>query len=65
MVIVLTMLTTGIGIYLVYSQYQVVRMGYVIDKDLLEYRREMEIKKRLPATSTRKLCLCLRRSIFR
>ena len=47
MVIVLTMLTTGIGIYLVYSQYQVVRMGYVIDKDLLEYRREMEIKKRL------------------
>ncbi len=47
MVIVLTVLTTSVGIYLVYSQYQVVRMGYVIDQDLFDYRREMETRKRL------------------
>ena len=47
MLIALTVVTTTVGIYLVYSQYQVVRMGYVIDQDLFEYRREMEIRKRL------------------
>ncbi len=47
MVIILTFITTSVGLYLVYSQYQVVRMGYVIDQDLFEYRREMETRKRL------------------
>jgi len=42
-----TVATTGAGIYTVFSQYQVVKMGYAIDQELFEYRRALEANKRL------------------
>lgn len=47
MVITFTVVTASLGVYLVHSQYQVIRMGYIIDQDLAEYRRELETVKRL------------------
>jgi cell division protein FtsL len=47
MVIIFTVVTASMGVYLVYSQYQVIRLGYVIDQDLAEYRRQLETVKRL------------------
>lgn len=45
-----TVAITGLGIYAVYSQYQVVRLGYSLDQDLFEHRRELEAVKRLELT---------------
>ncbi len=42
-----TVVTTTAGIYQVYSQYQVIRMAYVLDQDLFELRRATETHKRL------------------
>lgn len=42
-----TVVMTGAGIYQVYSHYQVVKLGYVLDQDLFDYRRRMERHKRL------------------
>ena len=42
-----TVATTAAGIYTVFSQYQVVKMGYAIDQELFEFRRALEANKRL------------------
>ncbi|MCA9515660.1 MAG: cell division protein FtsL [Myxococcales bacterium] len=42
-----TVVMTGLGIYQVRRQYDLVQLGYAIDRDLFEYRRELEVKKRL------------------
>ena len=47
MVILFTLVTAAMGSYLVHSQYEVIRMGYIIDQDLTEYRRQLETVKRL------------------
>ena len=47
LVILFTVVTAAMGSYLVHSQYEVVRMGYIIDQDLAEYRRQLETVKRL------------------
>lgn len=47
MVIFFTVVTAAMGSYLVHSQYEVIRMGYIIDQDLAEYRRQLETVKRL------------------
>jgi cell division protein FtsL len=47
MVIIFTVVTAAMGSFLVHSQYEVVRMGYIIDQDLTEYRRQLETVKRL------------------
>lgn len=45
--LVVMVMTVGAGIYQVYSQYQVIRMGYAIDDELFEVRRQTETEKRL------------------
>ncbi len=47
LVILFTVVTAAMGSYLVHSQYEVIRMGYIIDQDLAEYRRQLETVKRL------------------
>ena len=47
LVILFTIVTAAMGSYLVHSQYEVIRMGYIIDQDLTEYRRQLETVKRL------------------
>ncbi len=47
LVILFTLTTAAMGSYLVHSQYEVIRMGYIIDQDLTEYRRQLETVKRL------------------
>lgn len=42
-----TVATTAAGVYTVYSQYQVVKLGYALDQQLFDYRRELEASKRL------------------
>lgn len=42
-----TALMTGLGIWQVKRQYEVVARGYDIDRDLFEYRRLLEREKRL------------------
>lgn len=42
-----TVIMTALGIYQVRRQYDLIQLGYAIDRDLFDYRRELEIKKRL------------------
>jgi hypothetical protein len=42
-----TVVMTGLGIWQVKRQYQVVEQGYAIDRNLFEYRRLLERQKRL------------------
>ena len=42
-----TVVMTGLGIWQVKRQYQVVEQGYAIDRDLFDYRRLLERQKRL------------------
>jgi len=46
-VLAFTVASSGTGLYLVHSNYQVVRAGYLLDQELFQYRRELEIKRRL------------------
>lgn len=45
--IVFTVVMTGLGIWQVRRQYEVVAQGYAIDRNLFEYRRLLERQKRL------------------
>lgn len=45
--IAFTFVMTGLGIWQVRRQYDVVAQGYAIDRDLFEYRRLLERQKRL------------------
>ena len=45
--IAFTVVMTGLGIWQVRRQYDVVAQGYAIDRDLFEYRRLLERQKRL------------------
>jgi hypothetical protein len=45
--IVFTVVMTGLGIWQVRRQYEVVEQGYAIDRHLFEYRRLVERQKRL------------------
>ncbi len=45
--IAFTVVMTGLGIWQVRRQYEVVAQGYAIDRDLFEYRRLLERQKRL------------------
>lgn len=46
-ILLFTVVTATLGLYQVYSQYQVVRLGYVLDQDLFEHRARREVAKRL------------------
>jgi len=45
--IAFTVVMTGLGIWQVHRQYEVVEQGYAIDRHLFEYRRLLERQKRL------------------
>ena len=45
--VIVTIALSAVGIYQVHENYRVVRMGYVLDQDLFEYRRQHERNKRL------------------
>ncbi|MFT7581250.1 MAG: cell division protein FtsL [Myxococcota bacterium] len=38
---------TGLGLYKVHSQYEVIQVGYSLDRELFEHRRLFEAQKRL------------------
>lgn len=46
-VLVLTVVTASLGIYKVHQQYQVIRLGYLLDQDRFDLREELETYKRL------------------
>lgn len=45
--VIFTVVFTALGLWQVNRQYDVIRTGYGIDKDLFEYRRMLEAEKRL------------------
>ena len=45
--ILFTVAFTALGIFQVRRQYDVISRGYVVDRELFEYRRELETQKRL------------------
>ncbi|MFO0746471.1 MAG: cell division protein FtsL [Myxococcota bacterium] len=45
--VVFTVVFTGLGLWQVKRQYDVIKTGYSLDKDLFEYRRLLETEKRL------------------
>jgi len=48
--VLVTVAMTGLGVYQVDRQYAVVAVGYALDRDVFEYRRQLEIRKRLELT---------------
>ncbi len=48
--ITFTVMMTVLGLYQVNRRYEVVQVGYAIDRDLAEYRRLLEANKRLHLT---------------
>ncbi len=46
-VLVLTVVTASLGIYKVHQQYEVIRLGYLLDQDRFDLREELETYKRL------------------
>jgi len=45
--ITFTVAFSGLGIYQVNRQYDVIKQGYRVDRELFDYRRELETQKRL------------------
>jgi len=46
-VLVFTVVTASLGIYKVHQQYEVIRLGYLLDQDRFDLREELETYKRL------------------
>ena len=47
MLVGFTVIFTGLALWQVRRKYDVIAAGYAIDRDLFEYRRSLEIQKRL------------------